>query len=97
MADLDAAQSDMILRQPELEPYRHGMPPGLDEPARARGRSTSSRTAGTRSIACTARMDAQLVSAIAVSSGCVRLLVRRMSSISINRVPSGSPIIVLQS
>ncbi len=50
--------ADMIARQPELAKYsvdNGGMPPGLDNPSSARVPSISSRTARTRSTACTAR------------------------------------------
>jgi lipoprotein-anchoring transpeptidase ErfK/SrfK len=82
----------MIARQPELEIYRTGMPPGLDNPLGARalyifqdGRDTLYRLHGNpeeRSIGQ------------AVSSGCVRLLNQDVIDLY-GRVPAGSPILVI--
>jgi lipoprotein-anchoring transpeptidase ErfK/SrfK len=83
--------AEMILRQPELEPYRHGMPPGLDNPLGARalyifqdGRDTLYRLHG--------NPDEHSIGK-AVSSGCVRLLQQDVIDLY-ERVPTGSPIVV---
>jgi lipoprotein-anchoring transpeptidase ErfK/SrfK len=85
--------AEMIVRQPELEPYRHGMEPGLDNPLGARalyifqnGRDTLYRLHG--------NMDARSIGQ-AVSSGCVRLLFQDVIDLY-SRVPDGSPIVVWQ-
>ncbi len=85
--------SEMIERQPELEIYRHGMEPGLDNPLGARalyifqnGRDTLYRLHGTLDVATIGK---------AVSSGCVRLLAQDVIDLY-ERVPSGSPIVVRQ-
>jgi lipoprotein-anchoring transpeptidase ErfK/SrfK len=85
--------SEMIGRQPELEIYRNGMEPGLENPLGARalyifqnGRDTLYRLHAT--------LDARTIGQ-AVSSGCVRLLAQDVIDLY-NRVPSGSPIIVMQ-
>lgn len=85
--------SEMIERQPELEEYRNGMAPGLDNPLGARalyifqnGRDTLYRLHGT--------MDARSIGK-AVSSGCVRLLFQDVIDLY-GRVPDGSPIVVIQ-
>lgn len=86
--------SEMIGRQPELERYRHGMSPGLDNPLGARalyifedGKDTLYRLHG--------NMDARSIGR-AVSSGCVRLLFQDVIDLY-ERVPDGTPILVLQS
>ena len=86
--------SEMIGRQPELEKYRHGMEPGLDNPLGARalyifqdGKDTLYRLHG--------NMDARSIGT-AVSSGCVRLLFQDVIDLH-QRVPDGSPIVVVQS
>lgn len=85
--------AEMIERQPELERYRHGMAPGLDNALGARalyifqdGRDTLYRLHGTLDAATIGR---------AVSSGCVRLLSQDVIDLH-TRVPSGSPIVVRQ-
>ena len=85
--------SEMIDRQPELEQYRHGMAPGIDNPLGARalyifqnGRDTIYRVHG----ATDARTIGQ-----AISSGCVRLLNQDIIDLH-NPVPNGSPIDVVQ-
>jgi lipoprotein-anchoring transpeptidase ErfK/SrfK len=85
--------SEMIGRQPELEIYRHGMPPGLENPLGPRalyifqnGKDTLYRLHG--------NMDARSIGQ-AVSSGCVRLLFHDVIDLY-ERVPSGAPIIVRQ-
>ncbi|MBN9317054.1 MAG: L,D-transpeptidase [Devosia sp.] len=84
--------SEMIARQPELEPYRHGMQPSLENPLGARalyifkdGRDTIYRVHGA--------MDARTIGK-AISSGCVRLLNQDVIDLY-QRVPSGSPIVVI--
>ncbi|MFA6031280.1 MAG: L,D-transpeptidase [Myxococcota bacterium] len=85
--------SEMIDRQPELEKYRHGMSPGLDNPLGARalyifedGKDTLYRLHG--------NMDARSIGH-AVSSGCVRLLFQDVIDLY-ERVPEGASIYVLQ-
>jgi lipoprotein-anchoring transpeptidase ErfK/SrfK len=84
---------EMIERQPELEQYRHGMEPGLDNALGARalyifqnGRDTLYRLHGT--------MEARTIGN-AVSSGCIRLLSQDVIDLY-NRVPDGSTIVVRQ-
>jgi len=85
--------SEMIGRQPELEPYRHGMAPGYDNPLGARalyifkdGVDTLYRLHG--------NPDERSIGQ-AVSSGCVRLLNQDVIDLY-ERVPSGTPIVVWQ-
>ena len=85
--------SEMIDRQPELEQYRHGMAPGLDNPLGPRalyifqdGKDTLYRLHG--------NMDARSIGK-AVSSGCVRLLFQDVIDLY-QRVPDGTPIVVIQ-
>ncbi len=83
--------SEMIAREPDLEKYRNGMDPGLDNPLGARalyifddGKDTLYRLHGNpeeRSIGQ------------AVSSGCVRLLQQDVIDLY-ERVPNGAPILV---
>jgi lipoprotein-anchoring transpeptidase ErfK/SrfK len=84
--------AEMIERQPELERYRNGMAPGLDNPlgARAlyifqRGTDTLYRVHGSGEVASIGN---------AVSSGCVRLLHQDVVDLY-NRVPTPSPIVVI--
>jgi len=84
--------SEMIDRQPELEPYRHGMPPSLENPLGARAlyihqgnRDTLYRLHG--------NPDERSIG-MAVSSGCVRLLNQDVIDLY-ERVPTGSPILVM--
>ena len=84
--------AEMILRQPELEEYRNGMPGGLSNPLGARalylfqnGRDTLYRLHGTnepRSIGSN------------VSSGCVRLVNQDIIDL-FSRVPVGTRVVVL--
>ncbi|HEY0918055.1 L,D-transpeptidase [Devosia sp.] len=83
--------AEMIERQPELEEYRAGMAPGLDNPLGARalyifqnGKDTLYRLHGSGEVASIGR---------AVSSGCVRLLHQDVIDLY-NRVPVPSPIVV---
>lgn len=85
--------SDMIKRQPELEPYRHGMEPGPENPLGPRAlyihqgnRDTLYRLHG--------NMDARSIGQ-AVSSGCVRLLFQDVVDLY-DRVRWGAPIVVVQ-
>ena len=86
--------AEMIRRQPELERYRNGMEPGLENPLGARalyifedGRDTLYRLHGT--------LDVDTIGK-AVSSGCVRLMAQDVIDLY-ERVPNGSPIVVVQS
>ena len=83
---------EMVDRQPELEIYRNGQPPGLLNALGARAlyihqgnRDTLYRVHGTMDVATIGK---------AVSSGCVRLLFQDVMDLY-ERVPSGSPIIVI--
>lgn len=84
--------AEMILRQPEIEKYRHGQPPGLENALGPRAlyihqgnKDTLYRIHG--------NMDVHSIGK-AVSSGCVRLLFHDIIDLY-ERVPSGSPIVVL--
>lgn len=84
--------AEMIERQPELEEWRTGMPPGLENPLGARalyifqnGQDTLYRLHGTG--------DAETIGH-AVSSGCVRLLHHDVIDL-FNRVPNDTPIVVI--
>lgn len=83
---------EMIAREPELEKYRDGMPPGLDNPLGARalyihqgGRDTLYRLHGTFETWSIGK---------AMSSGCIRLLNQDIIDLY-SRVPLGAPIVVL--
>lgn len=83
--------AEMIEREPELEKYRNGMDPGLDNPLGARalylyqnGRDTLYRLHGTQEAYSIGR---------AVSSGCVRLLNQDIIDLYA-RVPTGTRVIV---
>ena len=85
--------AEMIARQPELEKYRNGMEPGLDNPLGARAlyifdgnRDTLYRLHGTQ--------DATSIGK-AVSSGCVRLINQDVIDLY-ERVRPGARIIVKQ-
>lgn len=84
--------AEMIARQPELEIYRRGQPPGLLNALGARAlyihqgnRDTLYRIHGTMDVATIGK---------AVSSGCVRLLFHDVIDLH-DRVPNGAPIVVL--
>lgn len=84
--------SEMITRQPELEQYRRGMEPSLTNPLGARalylfqnGEDTLYRLHGNGDVLSIGK---------AVSSGCVRLLQQDIIDLY-NRVPSGSPVLVI--
>ncbi len=85
--------AEMIDREPELEQYRNGMEPGLNNPLGARAlyifegnRDTLYRLHGTSETWSIGK---------AVSSGCVRLLQQDVIDLY-NRVPDGTPIVVRQ-
>ena len=85
--------AEMIEREPELEQYRRGMAPGLDNPLGPRalyifqdGKDTLYRLHG--------NIDARSIGQ-AVSSGCVRLLFQDVIDLY-QRVPDGTPISVVQ-
>lgn len=85
--------AEMIGRQPELEIYRNGMEPGLQNPLGARalyihenGRDTLYRIHGSTEERSIGK---------AVSSGCVRLLSQDVIDLY-GRVPDGAAIIVRQ-
>lgn len=84
--------AEMIDREPELEEWRNGMPPGLENPLGARalyifqdGQDTLYRLHGTG--------DPETIGR-AVSSGCVRLLHHDVIDL-FNRVPNKTPIVVI--
>ncbi len=84
--------SEMIDRQPELEKWRKGMPPGLGNPLGARalyifqgGKDTLYRLHGTNEPRSIGK---------AVSSGCIRLLNQDIIDLY-NRVPKNTPIVVI--
>jgi lipoprotein-anchoring transpeptidase ErfK/SrfK len=83
--------AQMIEREPELEPYRNGMPPGIDNPLGARalyifenGRDTLYRLHGNN--------DPYAIGK-AVSSGCIRLLNQDVIDLY-SRVPAGTDVLV---
>jgi lipoprotein-anchoring transpeptidase ErfK/SrfK len=85
--------NEMIARQPELEKYRNGMEPALDNPLGARalyifkdGQDTFYRLHGTQDAASIGR---------AVSSGCVRLINQDIIDLY-DRARTGAAIIVRQ-
>jgi len=85
--------ASMIAREPELEKYRQGMPPGPDNPLGARAlyisqgnRDTLYRLHGTNEWWSIGQ---------AVSSGCIRLFNQDIIDLY-SRVPVGAPIVVIQ-
>lgn len=83
----------MIARQPELEPYRRGMKPGIENPLGARalylfqnGKDTLYRIHGTNEPESIGKN---------VSSGCVRLLNHEVIDL-FSRTPVGAKVVVLQ-
>lgn len=83
---------EMIARQPELEKYRNGQPPGLDNPLGARAlyifkgnEDTLYRLHGT---------NEQWTIGKSVSSGCIRLFNQDIIDLY-SRVPVGAPIVVI--
>ena len=85
--------SEMITRQPELEQYRHGMQPSLENPLGPRALYIHNEDGDTL-YRLHGNMDARSIGK-AVSSGCVRLLFQDVIDLY-DRVPSGSPIVVIQ-
>jgi lipoprotein-anchoring transpeptidase ErfK/SrfK len=84
--------AEMIAREPELEEWRNGMPPSLENPLGARalyiyqdGKDTLYRLHGTGQPQSIGK---------AVSSGCVRLLHHDVIDL-FNRVPNKTPIVVI--
>lgn len=84
--------AEMIQRQPELEQWRHGQPPGIDNPLGARAlyihqgnRDTLYRIHGTEEV---------WTIGLAVSSGCVRLLNHDIIDLA-SRVRFGSTLVVV--
>lgn len=85
--------AEMIEREPELEKYRHGMEPGLDNPLGARalylfqnGRDTLYRIHGTNQPWSIGK---------ALSSGCIRLMNHHVIDLY-ERVPIGTKVVVIQ-
>ncbi|UXN71186.1 L,D-transpeptidase [Devosia neptuniae] len=85
--------ADMIVRQPELEIYRHGQPPGLENALGPRALYIHQGNTDTL-YRIHGNMDVLSIGQ-AVSSGCVRLLFQDVIDLY-DRVPSGAPIVVLQ-
>lgn len=86
--------SEMIKRQPELEKYRYGMKPGLDNPLGARALylyqgdwDTLYRIHGTNDPSSIGQ---------SLSSGCIRLLNQDIIDLY-NRVPQNTKVVVLKS
>lgn len=86
--------SEMIAREPELEKYRNGMEPGIENPLGARAlylyqgnRDTLYRIHGTNQPWSIGK---------ALSSGCIRLINQHVVDLY-ERVPRGSKVIVQQS
>ncbi|HEY4200939.1 MAG TPA: L,D-transpeptidase [Devosiaceae bacterium] len=84
--------AEMVVRQPEIAPYRNGMPGGLDNPLGARamylyedGRDTLYRLHGTN--------DPRSIG-VAISSGCVRLINQDVIDLY-QRVPVGTHVHVI--
>ncbi len=85
--------ASMIRRQPELEPYANGMPPGLDNPLGARAlylyqgdRDTLFRIHGT--------IEPNTIGT-RVSSGCIRMINQDVIDLY-GRVPLGTRVVVLR-
>lgn len=84
--------AEMIARQPELEIYRNGQPPGLDNALGPRALYIHQGNVDTL-YRIHGNMDVLSIGK-AVSSGCVRLLYQDVIDLY-ERVTSGSPIVVL--
>jgi lipoprotein-anchoring transpeptidase ErfK/SrfK len=82
----------MIERQPELEPYRYGMEPGIDNPLGARTLYIHQGNVDTI-YRIHGNPDERSIG-MAVSSGCVRLLQQDIIHLHDN-VRSGSPLLVM--
>lgn len=85
--------SEMVDRQPELEIYRHGQPPGLGNALGARALYIHQGNTDTL-YRIHGNMDVNSIGK-AVSSGCVRLLYHDVIDLY-DRVPFGSPVVVIQ-
>ncbi|KQT48495.1 hypothetical protein ASG47_09115 [Devosia sp. Leaf420] len=84
--------SEMIERQPEIEKYRHGQPPGLDNALGPRALYIHQGNTDTL-YRVHGNMDVHSIGK-AVSSGCVRLLYQDIIDLY-ERVRPGAPIVVL--
>ena len=84
--------AEMIERQPELEKYRRGQPPGLDNALGARALYIHQGNVDTL-YRLHGNMDVHSIGKT-VSSGCVRLLFQDVIDLY-ERVPNGSPILVV--
>lgn len=84
--------SEMIDRQPELEQYRHGMPPGIGNPLGARTMYIHQGNVDTI-YRIHGNPDERSIGQ-AVSSGCVRLLQQDVIHLYDN-VKTGSPLVVM--
>ena len=84
--------SEMIARQPELEPYRHGMPPGIDNPLGARTLYIHQGNVDTI-YRIHGNPDERSIGQ-AVSSGCVRLLQQDIIHLH-DAVKTGSRLLVV--
>jgi lipoprotein-anchoring transpeptidase ErfK/SrfK len=83
--------SEMIARQPELEPYRHGMPPGIENPLGARALYIHQGQVDTI-YRIHGNPDERTIGQ-AVSSGCVRLLQQDIIHLH-DAVKTGSTLVV---
>lgn len=83
---------EMIARQPELEPYRHGMEPGIDNPLGARTLYIHQGNVDTI-YRIHGNPDERSIGK-AVSSGCVRLLQQDIIHLH-DAVRAGSPLLVV--
>jgi lipoprotein-anchoring transpeptidase ErfK/SrfK len=84
--------AEMIARQPELEPYRYGMPPGIDNPLGARTLYIHQGNVDTI-YRIHGNPDERSIGQ-AVSSGCVRLLQQDIIHLH-DAVKTGSPLLVV--
>jgi len=84
--------AEMIAREPELEPYRHGMAPGPDNPLGPRALYIHQGTQDTL-YRIHGNPDERTIGQ-AVSSGCVRLLPQDIIHLHA-RVRAGSPLLVI--
>jgi len=84
--------AEMIARQPELEPYRHGMEPGIDNPLGARTLYIHQGNVDTI-YRIHGNPDERSIGK-AVSSGCVRLLQQDIIHLH-DAVRAGSPLLVV--
>lgn len=84
--------AEMIERQPELEQYRHGMEPGVDNPLGARALYIHQGNVDTL-YRLHGNPDERSIGK-AVSSGCVRLLQQDVIHLA-SQVKAGAPLVVL--